>query len=269
LDFVGNNRLIRFCCEFLPSVAFSSDITNVIYINYLVEAERLEPFVPRGLDLERLGPGGRYALFTFLTYRHGHFGPNLFGPLRRLLPSPIQTNWRIHISDPQTGLKGIYFVTNAISSTLHAMPARLLAEGMPMHVLQRSELKLNGDGTYLVQLDPGKGSGPDAEAALRTSEAQTLSAPWCECFSSYRDFLAYCVPQDRAMSSQPWHGWVTRQEINLEIPLDSCEPLEGEVSSRAARAIIGDATPVCFRVASVAFHFSREKRDRRILAEKT
>jgi hypothetical protein len=261
LNVIANSRLVRFCCEFLPAVGFSSDIRNVIYINYLVEAQRLEPFVPKGLELQRLGD--RYALFTFLTYRHGHFGPSFFGPLRRLLPSPIQTNWRIHVSDPQTKQQGIYFVTNAIDSTLHAMPARLIAEGMPMHILRKAELHANNDGTYQILLDPGEGSAPEARATLRTAAAHPLPPPWKECFKSYRNFLAYCVPQDRAMSSQPWHGWVTRQEINLGIPLDMCEPLEGEVVSRTAEAIVGSAAPLCFRVSNVAFRFSREERDRR------
>jgi hypothetical protein len=261
LGMIANSRLGRFCCEFLPAVGFSSDISNVIYINYLVEVQRLEPLVPEGLELQRLDE--RYALFTFLTYRHGHFGPSLFGPLRRLLPSPIQTNWRIHVSDPQTKQQGIYFVTNAIDSTLHALPARLMAEGMPMHVLKKAELHANDDGKYLMFLDPGEGSAPEARATLRAGAVQPLPAPWDKCFKSYRDFLAYCVPQDRAMSSQPWHGWVTRQEINLGIPLDMCEPLEGEVISRTAQAIVGDAAPLSFRVSNVAFRFSREERDRR------
>jgi hypothetical protein len=261
LDMIANSRFGRFCCEFLPAVGFSSDISNVIYINYLVEAHRLEPLVPEGLELQRLNGG--YALFTFLTYRHGHFGPSLFGPLRQLLPSPIQTNWRIHVYDPQTTQQGIYFVTNAIDSTFHAIPARLMAEGMPMHALRKGDLFASNDGTYELLLDPGDGSAPDAMAKLRTAATQSLHDPWDKCFKSYRDFLAYCVPQDRAMSSQPWHQWVTRQEIDLGIPLEICEPLEGEVVSRTARAIVGDVTPLCFRVARVTFRFSREVRDRR------
>lgn len=258
-NLLGNSRFGRYCCEFVPSVGFSSDITDVIYINYLVEARRLEPYVPQGLELQRLGPDGRYALFTFLTYRHGHFGPSLLGPLRRLLPSPVQTNWRIHVTDPQSGLQGVYFLTNAISSTLHALTARLLAEGMPMHVLSRGEVKAGRDGTFSLLLDPGRGSAPDAEGTLRPSAAQPLAPPWSECFSSFHDFLAYCVPQDRALSTQPWRARVTRQEINLGISLDSCEPLDGEIASRAAQNIVGDAKPLCFRVARVAFRFSGEE----------
>jgi hypothetical protein len=264
LDLLANSRLLRAYCEWLPTVAFLSDITDVIYVNYLTDAERLEPFVPAGLELQRLGRGGRYALFTHLTYRHGHFGPRLFGPLRRLLPSPVHSNWRIYVHDPQSGLPGIYFVTNAINSTPHALAARLLSEGMPMHALRRAAVQVGEGRSCRVLLDPGAGSAPDMEAELRPGNAALPGPPWSECFESYRALLAYCVPQDRAFSSQPWYGRITRQEIRLGIPLERCEPLDGEVRSRAAAVFVGEAEPLCFRVAQVAFCFEREEYDQRV-----
>src|SRR5437762_1672485 len=98
-----------------------SDVTDVVYVSHLVDAGKLEPLVPEGLELDRLGPDGARGLLTFLTFRHGHFGPRLLGPLRRWLPSPVHTNWRIHVRDPRTGQRGIYFVTNAIDSAPHAL----------------------------------------------------------------------------------------------------------------------------------------------------
>jgi hypothetical protein len=241
-----------------------SDIEDVIYVNYLVDADRLERFVPPGLELQRLGPDGRYALFTFLTYRHGHFGPRLFGPIRRLLPSPIQSNWRIHVTDPQTGHRGIYFLSTAITSTPHALGGRLLSEGVPMHVPARGELTRDADGTLHLLLDPGRGSSPDVRATLRPIEETALPHPWTDCFGDWMGFLAYCVPQDRAMSSQPWYRRVTRQEITLGIPLESCRPVASEVRSAAARAIAGNAEPVCFHVVRVTFRFEREFYDVRV-----
>ena len=258
---IANSRLLRTICEYVPTVAFLSDITDVFYVNYIVEADRLAPLVPPGLELQRLGPGGRYAFFTFLSYNHGHFGPALLGPLRRLLPSPVQTNWRIHVRDPRTGVQGIYFVTNAINSTLHSLPARMLSEGMPMHVLRRAASRPTGDGGWQMDLDPGPGTAPAAHAVLRPTAAPPADGPWRACFPSYLAMLAYCVPQDRAMSSQPWYARITRQEIHLGIPLAACEPLAGTVVSQAAQAFVGDATPFCFRVAQVAFRFDREEHD--------
>jgi hypothetical protein len=261
LDAVGNSRLVRLICEWLPTPAFRSDIRDVIYCNYLVEADRLQPLVPIGLELQRLGPDGRWALFSHLTYEHGHFGPAFLGPLRKLLPSPVQSNWRIYVRDLGSGKTGIYFVTNAIASTPHALAARLLAEGMPMHALRHGAVTVQPGGEIAVRLDPGSGSGPDLEADLRPAPAE-LPGPFAACWASYHEFLTYSVTQDRALSSQPWYDRVTRQEIRLGIPLEVCEPLAGSVRSRAAEAILGPAPCACFRVPRVSFCFDCEERDR-------
>jgi hypothetical protein len=261
IDLVANSRLLGALLEPLPEFAMLSDIRDVVYVNYLVTAERLLPYVPRGLELQRLGPDGRYALFTFLTFRHGHFGFRMMGPFRKLMPSPMQTNWRIHVRDPNRGTLGIYFVTNAVTATAPALGARLFSEGMPMHVLHDASVQRADDGTVRVRLDPGAGSAPDAEATFRPCAEPRLDGAWRECWPDFRAFLAYCVPQDRAMSSQPLRERISRQEIHLGIPLDACEPLEGEVHSRAAEAIVGDAKPVAFRVDAVQFRFVVEAHD--------
>jgi hypothetical protein len=260
LDPIANSRFLRALAEPLPTPAFLSDITDVIYVNYLVDADRLQPLVPPGLDLARVGPGGRLAVFTFLTFRHGHFGPRLLGPLRALLPSPIQTNWRVHVRDARNARDGIYFVTNAVTTTAHALGARMLSEGMPMHVLQSAELRRDGDRLTL-RLDPGSGSAPDAEGEFRRSGTPPAAGPWSAAFASWNDMLDVIVPQDRALSSQPWRGRITRQEIRLDIPREACAPLEADVRSRAAAALVGDAKPFCFHVEKVRFRFDAENSD--------
>ena len=261
LDWLGNSRFLRALGEWVPPVAFVSDITDVIYVNYVVEASRFEAIVPSGLELQRLGPGGKYAMLSILTYRHGHFGPSLFGPLRRFLPSPVQSNWRIYVRDPRTGKEGVYFFTNAIDWTPHALAARMLSEGMPMHVPKEAVVFAAKDGSFTVRLEAGRGTAPDLEATLQPTDERTLPEPWSECFADYRPMLAYTVPQDRALSAQMWYRRITRQEINLGIPLEACEPVAGRVRSQAAERLVGDAAPVCFRVARVSFRFDREVHD--------
>lgn len=263
-DAFANSRLASAFFEPLPEAEMRSEITNVVYVSYVVPAERVEALVPEGLELQRIGPEGKYALFTFLTFQHGNFGFGFFGPLRQLMPSPVQTNWRVHVRNPKTDHEGIYFVTNAVSNTMQALAARLTTEGMPMHVLgPKSKVARGDDGALRVELDAGDGSAPDAVIDLRpAAKDPELTGPWKECWKDFRDFVAYCIPQDRAMSSQPLRGRVSRQEIDLGIRVDQCEPLEGTVVSRAAQAIVGDATPICFRVAAVRFRFRVEKHDR-------
>lgn len=261
-DLVANSRLVSSWVEPLPIAAMVSDIEDVVYVNYLVEASRLEPLVPWALELDRLGPDGRWALFSFLTYRHGHFSFRFLGPLRRLFPSPVQTNWRIHVRDPRTKVEGIYFVTNAIDHAPPALAARLFTEGMPMHVFARSRITRDEQtGRIELAFDPGEGSAPEATATLAPCEAPVLEGAWRECFGDWTGFLNYCVPQNRAMSAQPWHARVTRHEITLPIDVAKAQPLAGDVRSSTARKYVGDSAPVCFRVAGLHFTFEAELHD--------
>jgi hypothetical protein len=262
-DLVANSHFVRAAFRCCPGFAMASDITDVIYVNYLVEAETLARLVPEPLRVQRLGPGGRYAMFSVLTYRHGHFGPRVFGPLRSLWPSPVQSNWRVYVFDPGTGKAGVHFLTTAITSFPHALAARLLSEGVPMHVPARAEVKRLPDGAFEVLVDPGGGSAPDVSAELRRGGRGVLPGPWEECFGSWEEVLGYCMPQDRALSVRPGdEGCVVRQEIDLGIRLEECEPLVGRVTSGAARAIVGDAEPLCFHVPAVRFLYRGEEYDR-------
>jgi len=129
-----------------------------------------------------------------------------------------------------------------------------------MHVLREGRVERTGD-ELRVSLDPGAGSAPDAALALRFAPVPAMTGAWAACFPTWRDFLAYCVPQDRAMSSQPLQRRISRQEIDLGIRLDACTPLAGTVSSRAAATIAGERAPLCFHVPRVAFSFSVEAHD--------
>jgi hypothetical protein len=262
VDALANSRLFGMLLEPLPEVEMRSDIRDVVYVNYLVPATEAEKLVPPGLELQRLGPDGKWALFTFLTYAHGHFGFAFLGPLRRFMPSPVQTNWRIHVRDPRTGHAGITFLTNAVSHVVPALAARLTTEGMPMHVLADGRVERDEGGGLRVRLDPGGGSAPDAELELVPCAAPVLEGAWAECWPDFEKFLEYCVPQDRAMSSQPLRRRISRQEIDLGIPIAACKPVSGKVASRAAQAIAGDAQPLCFHVPSVKFTFAVEAHDR-------
>jgi len=258
-DVVANSRLLGMIFEPLPQFAMRSDVTDIVYVNYLIAAEAAAALVPPGLELQRLGPDGEYALFTHLTFRHGHFGLALMGPLRRLTASPVQTNWRIHVRDPHSGHAGIYFVTNAIARTMPALAARLLTEGMPMHVPHRASI--THTDKLRVTVDPGGGSAPDLALALEPCAIPVFTGAWAACWPDYAAFLAYCVPQERAMSTQPLKQRVSRQEITLGIPFEDCQPMTGSVESQAARAIAGAAEPLCFHVARGRFLFTGERHD--------
>jgi hypothetical protein len=193
-----------------------------------------------------------------LIYNHGNLGPKFLGRLRRLLPSPVQSNWRIHVRDPKTGILGVTFVTTTISNPIPALIARFATEGLPMHIPAKSGVVAQSENTFQAWLETGRSSAPDLSLFLeRNEEGRNLDQNWSQCFDDYRSAIEYLVPQDRAFSSQPWYEQVTRQEISLGIQYEHCEPLTGTVSSNALTAIVGEAEPICFRIARVQFQYEK------------
>lgn len=263
LDALCNGRVVATVLEPLPVTAMKSRIRDVVYVNYLIPAERARGFVPEGLELDRLGEGGELALFTFLSFRHQAFGFRFLGPLRELSPPAVQTNWRVHVRDPRTGQRGIVFLTNAIDRIFPALGARLFTEGMPMHWLARASIAVDDARAVAMDLEPGGGSAPEVHARLAPAPADApWPEPWSRVWPDFEAFLAYCVPQDRAMSTQPWRHRTTRQEIHLGIDPASCVRLEGAVDSPDARAIAGDAAPIPILAPAVDFLFAAEEYDR-------
>lgn len=253
LELIGNSRLARGFGELFPCPPLRSDITDVVYLNYLVPADRLLPFVHPGLNLKTVDG---HAVFTVLVYRHGHFGPGYLGPFRLLLPSPMQSNWRIYVSESTTGAEGVSFVTTTISNPFSALIGRIFAENLPMQVPLRSQF----DGN--IELRPGNGSSPDLKIdEIRDAERQ-LPQDWQGVFGDYESALEYLVPQDRALSSQPWYGQITRQEIHLGITPEDCKPKSVKIESEAIWEIVGDTSPLCFSVPKVRFRFMKTIRDR-------
>lgn len=84
----------------LPFLTLASEVRDVIYVSWLVDAGAAQALLPAGVALWQRN--GKTPL-TVLTYRHGHFGPAMLERLRRLLPSPLQSNWRLYLAHTPPG----------------------------------------------------------------------------------------------------------------------------------------------------------------------
>ena len=87
-------RLRRAALRWLPYPVLESDIVDVIYLNWVIDLSRVRHLLPDGIEVWE--HDGRTVL-SILTYRHGAFGPAMLGPLRRIFPSPLQSNWRLYV----------------------------------------------------------------------------------------------------------------------------------------------------------------------------
>jgi len=222
-------RVLCHLADHMP--VLRSDVRDVVYLNWLVPSARARPYLPPPLTLHELGDAPSWTAVTVLTYRHGGFGPAFLGPVRRLLPSPWQSNWRLYLA-PEEGhpsQDAVYFLTNALSSSLYVLGSRLFSDGLPAHraaVLRHESI----DGVWTTTIDPGSGSGPDLSSEVRvdlTSPPGDLPEPFGEQFASAHEAVAYLVSQSRALNLHRWNGRV--RESRIHVPIDPARVRAAEV----------------------------------------
>ncbi len=137
-------RLRRALSRRWPMPALVSDVRDVVYVNWWVDV-RQAPMPP---------PGHHYVVhagrtpYTILSYRHGHFGPALAGPLRSLMPSPRQSNWRWYLrrDDDRDGTPVVLFDRNVMDQLAFVAGARAFSDAMQPHLSVRFAHVVRADG---------------------------------------------------------------------------------------------------------------------------
>lgn len=248
-------RLRRCFTSWLPFVRLRSDIRHVVYLNWVVPIDRVRHLVPAGVKLCDFDGS---TILSVLTYRHGHFGPAMFGPLRRLLPSPCQSNWRLYVEE----VKGrpcpqptVLFFTNCVSSLLYCVGARLMSDTLPCHFPLEFEHSVDGN-RIRTRIEPGCGSAPDLSVAAELVPEHSLPHDFERVFSTAKAALEYLCLQDAAISPALATSRLAHSDIDLPIDVDLVQPLH--VKNESLRSdllspIIGTATPFCFLVDDVRF----------------
>ncbi|KRB95604.1 DUF2071 domain-containing protein [Duganella sp. Root198D2] len=233
----------------LPFLTLESNVRDVVYLTWMMDAATAQAMVPAGL---RLWQHNGLTPFSILTYRHGHFGPALAGPARRLLPSPLQSNWRFYLEEPGK----VYFVRNIMDSTVHALGTRIFSDILPTHLPKRFVHERDGE-EYTTVIDPGAGSAPLLKARTRVSGGRELPHDLACAFGNWEEAVRFLACQHTAMIEVPGLGRMAESEISLPIALDEVLPLDAtSVACPMAGANAG--TPFCFAVPRVRFRVLSE-----------
>jgi len=237
----------------LPFPLLISDVVNVVYATWLVDADRARHLAPHRAALWE--HEGRTP-FTILTYRHGHFGPRATGPFRRLFASPLQSNWRLYLSDPLPGapaLPTVVFVKNVLSSALYALGTRVLSDALPSHLARRFTLSVD-ERSISASIEPGDGSAPALEVRFGRAAERSLPEVFAPFADSWSAAAARIANQDAAVT--PLHGMrrVALGTIDLPADLDSLEPLQlipGSLRCPMLRELGAGEASLCFLLPSV------------------
>ncbi|HKP60377.1 MAG TPA: DUF2071 domain-containing protein [Polyangiales bacterium] len=232
----------------MPFPRLQSDIRDVLYLNWLVPAGALQALVPGGLRIQRHGDS---ALLSALVYRHGNFGPRLLGPLRKLMPSPVQCNLRVYLESPP---QHVVFVANSIDSSMYVLGSRLLSDGLPAQRAERGVAR--GSGAQLeFALEPAEGWSLGLHARAELDDQRNLPADFALAFGDWQNVVQYIVPQNTAVRYLPSIERLCASQIIVDVPADSERPAR-VVECRLTQpwaALVAGLTPFAFVLPSVSF----------------
>lgn len=247
----GLARLRRAIFSRLPFPVLASDVRDVVYASWVVPLDGFAGEIPPGVAvLER----GGLTIVTALTYRHGGFGPALAGPLRRLFPSPRQSNWRLYLARP--GI--VLFVKNVFDSALYALGTRLFSDALPSHHAARFDHVIDDAGCRVEIGGPGSAPGLKLEAV--PVDTRTLPADFAPFFATWDEAVRFLCLQDAAVARIEGESGLAYAQIDLPIDVAKVQPLTATAGAPGAwlavRGVAGQ--PFCFRVPAVPFRVLSE-----------
>ena len=264
LNAIANSRVLtstrRAIFSRLPFMQLESDVHEVVYLNWVIPAELARTATPDGVQLWN---HDNRTILTVLTYRHGHFGPSFAKKLRRVFPSPLQSNWRFYVSkigSEAPALKTVLFIKNIFDSTVYSLGSRIFSDALPSHVAKEFTHVRQGS-EYVTQIESGIGSAPSFQSLARTSENQILPVEFELFFSNWSDAIAQLSQQDSAICQVEGTHQIAQAGIDLPIDLSSVIPLESvEFTAGEYLQSLGvTGKPFCFAVPSVKFKVLWEK----------
>jgi hypothetical protein len=245
----------------LGFLKMESDVTDVVYLTWLVDVHTAMQLVPPGIQLwERAGK----TPLTILTYKHGHFGPALMGKFRSMFPSPMQSNWRLYLDDTSQAVPNgrcVYFLKNIMDSVLYVFSTRMFSDIMQTHLAEKFTY---AGSRQAIELDiqPGKGSASGLSCKAVAHAEKNLTAPFLNLFGSWNDAVKYIALQDVAVSYADRLEGIVAAEI--ELPIDVGQVLPFEVSADGVTCAFLEQFarvegPFCFVVPSVKFRVVSER----------
>lgn len=246
---VGLANLRHAVMRRLPFLKLESDVTDVVYLTWMVDVDAAQALAPAGHVLwQRDGK----TPFTILTYRHGHFGPAVLGGLRRMMPSPLQSNWRLYSERPGQ----VIFLKNVLSNPLHAMGTRIFSDALQSHYPASFRHAAAGN-VFKTEIVPGDGSAPALQSAVRIAATKTAPPQ----FTDWHSAVEFLACQDIAIAHVARNDALAVSKIELPIQLSEVQPLEpiGEVTCPLLRQLNANCQPFCFLVPAVKFRVLSER----------
>ncbi|MCI3878302.1 DUF2071 domain-containing protein [Acinetobacter higginsii] len=222
-------QLRRLMMRILPFMPLQSQVSNVVYLSWLVDVEQVRLRYPKDVQLwEKDGK----TIFTILTYQHQHFGFSFLGKLRQFMPSPRQSNWRFYLNDSQP--KTVIFEQVVVDQALYVLGGRLASDVMPAQYAstfqhQREE--------YLIHTEMSVDERYSLKSDVQMIKEKQLPDAWQRLFCSWEDAVEFLVDQDHA-----WAEWVDQptrmSQGDIQMPVQFQQIQAAEILSLEAPQLL-------------------------------
>ena len=190
-------QLRRLMMRILPFIPLQSQVSNIVYLSWLVDVEQVRQRYPKDVPLwEKDGK----TIFTILTYQHHHFGFSFLGKLRQLMPSPRQSNWRFYLDESHP--KTVIFEQVIVDQALYVIGGRFASDVMPAQYASVFQHQLDEQqGSIHTEISIDKDYSLISDVQI--TKQKQLSTAWKTLFPSWDDAVQFLVDQDHA-----WTEWV-------------------------------------------------------------
>ncbi|MCC2975122.1 DUF2071 domain-containing protein [Sphingomonas sp. PL-96] len=245
-------RLRRRILSHLPFMTLTSDVRDVLYASWTVPVRQVQPLVPEGIKLFERGGA---TVLTILTYRHGHFGPSLLGPVRAVFPSPLQSNWRLYVGElhGQASPSLVLFIRNIFNSIGYAIATRVFSDVLPSHASAAFQHECSASGCHSRIVDAGNSLSIDLLA--QEAERADLPSEFAAFFTCWDEAIRFLTLQEAAVADVPDERGLAYSKIDLPIEIGSVQPMLATTfeAGEWLRSLGVEGAPFCFRVPRVRF----------------
>ena len=243
-----------------------SEVKDVVYLSWLVDIEKAQPYVPPGV---RLWQQNGKTIFSILTYQHQHFGPAFLGPLRRWMPSPRQSNWRFYVAatPQQTQCEGVVlFVSVVVDQLAYVLGGRLASDAMPAHLASTFQHAVqpataSNFEVIVTEIHGGTGSAPDLYSDVALATEEQLPEAWQAFFPSWQQAVSYLAVQHSALVQLEPGAGIAQGDIAFPVDMARVQPATATKVHGAFLQHLGiQSAPFCFVIPELAFEVLGERR---------
>lgn len=251
-------QLRRLMMRLLPFMRLQSQVSHIVYLSWLVDVDQVRQRYPQHVPLwEKQGK----TIFTILTYQHHHFGFSFLAKLRKLMPSPQQSNWRFYLDG--TYPKTVIFEQVIVDQALYVIGGRIASDVMPAQYASKFHHQENEQDKSIhteIVVDADYSLMSD----VHITAAKQLPFAWQPLFSSWDEAVRFLVDQDHA-----WAEWVDQptrmSQGDIEMPVQFQQIQAAKISALQAPQLLQqfgldrEAEAFAFVVPKLDFYVVGEK----------